>query len=79
MEDEVLSARDPALGCPEHSPRVNLWFVVPNDDRAFFGDEQRDDVRCAHQAYFNLKDHPEHARNAAHHRWSRLLTWCARG
>ena len=56
---------------------ANTWLVVPNDEGVFQANETLDEVRCVHpvQAYLDLQEHPERAKEAAEELHSRLLTW----
>ena len=55
---------------------ANTWIVVPNDEGVFQANEMLDEVRCVHpvQAYLDLQEHPERAKEAAEELHSRLLT-----
>ena len=55
------------LGFREESRGANTWLVIPNDEGVFDGASEVDGVRCVHpvQAYLDLKNHPERAREAA--------------
>ena len=56
---------------------ANTWFVVPNDEGVLQANETLEEVRCVHpvQAYLDLQEHPERAKEAAEELHSRLLTW----
>lgn len=56
---------------------ANTWIVVPNDEGVFQANETLKEVRCVHpvQAYLDLQEHPERAKEAAEELYSRLLTW----
>ena len=56
-----------ALGFRSESRGANAWLVVPKDEGVFHGARLVDDIRCVHpvQAFLDLKDHPERAREAA--------------
>lgn len=55
------------LGFREVESGANTWLVVPNDEGVFQGASDRDGVRCVHpvQAYLDLREHPERAKEAA--------------
>ena len=55
------------LGFREEPRGANTWLVVPNDEGVFMGSEVVDDIRCVHpvQAYVDLKEQPERAKEAA--------------
>ena len=62
----------------QSEPRgANTWLVVPNDEGVFQANETLEEVRCVHpvQAYLDLQEHPERAKEAAEELHSRLLTW----
>ncbi len=65
-----------ALGFREESRGENVWLVVPNDERVFYGAAEREGVRCVHpvQAYLDLKDHPERSAEAAEQLRRRFLS-----
>ena len=56
---------------------ANTLIVVPNDEGVFQANETLEEVRCVHpvQAYLDLQEHPERAKEAAEELYSRLLTW----
>jgi len=56
-----------SLGFRKESRGANIWLVVPNDQGVFHGAQLVRGMRCVHpvQAYLDLKDHPERAREAA--------------
>lgn len=66
-----------SLGFREEARGANVWIVVPKDDGVFQGADQRDGITCVHpvQAYLDLKDHPERAKEAAEHLRAELLKW----
>ena len=70
-----------SLGFREGEQGSNAWLVVPNDEGVFQGATDRDGVRCVHpvQAYLDLKEHPERAKEAAQELRTDLLTWSADG
>ena len=55
------------LGFRDESRGANTWLVVPYDEGVFDGASEVEEVRCVHpvQAYLDLKNHPERAREAA--------------
>ena len=63
------------LGFREEPRGANTWLVIPNDEGVFDGASEVEGVRCVHpvQAYLDLKNHPERAREAAAELRSRLL------
>ena len=63
------------LGFREESRGANTWLVIPNDEGVFDGASEVEGVRCVHpvQAYLDLKNHPERAREAAAELRSGLL------
>ena len=65
-----------SLGFRRESRGANTWLVVPNDEGVFHGAQPVNDIRCVHpvQAYLDLKDHPERAREAADELRSRRLS-----
>jgi hypothetical protein len=67
------------IGFREETRGENVWLVVPNDEGVFQGASDRDGVACVHpvQAYLDLKDHPERAKEAADHLRAELLDWSA--
>jgi hypothetical protein len=69
------------LGFRESERGANTWLVVPNDEGVFHGTSDRDGVRCVHpvQAYLDLKEHPERAKEAAEQLRKDLLRWNAHG
>ncbi len=69
------------LGLQEEERGANVWLVVPKDEGVFQGAEERDGVVCVHpvQAYLDLKDQPERAKEAADHLRAELLKWSADG
>ncbi len=69
------------LGLREEERGANVWLVVPKDEGVFQGAEKRDRVVCVHpvQAYLDLKDQPERAKEAADHLRAELLKWSANG
>lgn len=66
-----------SLGFREEERGANVWIVVPKDEGAFQGTDQRDGITCVHpvQAYLDLKDQPERAKEAADHLRAELLKW----
>ena len=60
---------------------ANLWLVLPDDEGVFHGSQLQDGIRCvsAVQAYLDLKDQPERAKDAAVELRRRLLNWGKRG
>ncbi len=71
--DEFLGS----LGYRDDPRGANTWLVIPNDSGVFQGAELRDGVRCVHpvQAYLDLKQHPERAKEAAERLRSEMLNW----
>jgi hypothetical protein len=69
------------LGFQEEARGANVWLVVPKDEGVFQGAGERDGVVCVHpvQAYLDLKDQPERAKDAADHLRAELLKWSADG
>ena len=65
------------LGVREEAQGSNVWLVFPNDQGVFHGAGDRDGIRCVHpvQAYLDLSDHPERAKEAAQQLRSDFLTW----
>ena len=65
------------LGFREESRGANTWLAIPNDEGVFDGASEVEGVRCVHpvQAYLDLQNHPERAREAAAELRSRLLLW----
>ena len=63
------------LGFREEPRGANTWLVIPNDEGVFHGASEVEKVRCVHpvQAYLDLKNHPERAREAAAELRSGLL------
>ena len=63
------------LNFREESRGANTWLVIPNDEGVFDGASEVEGVRCVHpvQAYLDLKNHPERAREAAEELRSGLL------
>jgi MarR family protein/transcriptional regulator with AbiEi antitoxin domain of type IV toxin-antitoxin system len=55
------------LGFREGEAGANTWLVVPNDEGVFDGASDQDGMRCVHpiQAYLDLQEHPERAKEAA--------------
>ena len=73
---EVSSAALMAdIGFRNESRGANTWLVIPNDEGVFDGASEVEGIRCVHpvQAYLDLKDHPERAREAASELRSGLL------
>ena len=62
-------------GFREEPRGANTWLVIPNDEGVFDGASEVEGIRCVHpvQAYLDLKDHPERAREAAAELRSGLL------
>jgi len=65
----------------EEARGANTWLVTPKDEGVFHGVADRDGVDCVHpvQAYLDLEDHPERAREAADHLRTKLLNWNKNG
>lgn len=65
------------LGFREEERGANVWIVVPKDEGVFQGADQRDGIACVHpvQAYLDLKDQPERAKEAAEQLRAELLKW----
>lgn len=65
------------LGFREAELGANTWLVVPNDEGVFDGASDHEGVRCVHpiQAYLDLKEHPERAKEAAEQLRKDLLRW----
>ena len=63
------------IGFREEPRGANTWLVIPNDEGVFDGASEVEEIRCVHpvQAYLDLKDHPERAREAAAELRSGLL------
>jgi hypothetical protein len=61
----------------EEGRGANVWLVIPKDQGVFHGVADRDGVACVHpvQAYLDLQDHPERAKEAADHLRAELLDW----
>ena len=70
---EVLDA----LGFREEERGANVWLVIPKDEGVFQGVDERDGIACVHpvQAYLDLKDQPERAKEAADQLRAELLKW----
>ena len=70
---EVLES----LGFREDERGANVWLVVPKDQGVFQGADERDGITCVHpvQAYLDLKDQPERAKEAAEQLRSAVLNW----
>lgn len=70
---EVLES----LGFREEGRGANVWLVVPKDEGVFQGADERDGITCVHpvQAYLDLKDQPERAKEAAQQLRAELLKW----
>jgi len=70
---EVLES----LGFREEERGANVWLVIPKDEGVFQGVDERDGIVCVHpvQAYLDLKDQPERAKEAAEHLRAELLKW----
>ena len=66
-----------SLGFREEERGANVWIVVPKDEGVFQGADERDGIMCVHpvQAYLDLKDRPERAKEAAEHLRAELLKW----
>lgn len=69
------------LGFREEERGANVWLVVPKDEGVFQGADERDGVVCVHpvQAYLDLKDQPERAKEAADQLRAELMKWSADG
>lgn len=69
------------LGFREEARGANVWLVVPSDEGVFHGVADRAGVACVHpvQAYLDLKDHPERAKEAADRLRADLLNWSTDG
>lgn len=69
------------VGFREEARGANVWLVIPNDEGVFHGAADHDGVSCVHpvQAYLDLLDHPERAKEAADHLRSELLDWSTDG
>lgn len=67
------------LGFREEARGANVWIVIPKDEGVFQGADERDGVVCVHpvQAFLDLKDQPERAKEAAEHLRAELLKWSA--
>lgn len=65
------------VGFREEERGANVWLVVPKDEGVFQGADDQDGVACVHpvQAYLDLKDQPERAKEAADHLRTELLKW----
>ena len=63
------------LGFREEPRGANTWLAIPNDEGVFDGASEVKGIRCVHpvQAYLDLQNHPERAREAAAELRSRLL------
>ena len=63
------------IGFREEPRGANTWLVIPNDEGVLDGASEVEGIRCVHpvQAYLDLKDHPERAKEAAAELRSRLL------
>jgi len=68
-----------SLGLREEERGANVWLVVPKDEGVFQGAKESDRVVCVHpvQAYLDLMDQPERAKEAADHLRAELLKWSA--
>ena len=60
---------------------ANLWFVVPDDVGVFRESRRQAGIRCVSpvQAYLDLKDQPERAKDAAIELRKKLLDWGRHG
>lgn len=69
------------LGFREGEQGANAWLVVPNDEGVFHGAGDHEGVRSVHpvQAYVDLKEHPERAKEAALQLRRDLLKWGVNG
>jgi DNA-binding Lrp family transcriptional regulator len=69
------------VGFREEARGANVWLVIPNDEGVFHGAADHEGVSCVHpvQAYLDLLDHPERAKEAADHLRSELLDWSTDG
>jgi hypothetical protein len=67
------------LGLREEVRGANVWIAIPKDEGVFQGANERDGVVCVHpvQAYLDLKDQPERAKEAAEQLRAALLKWSA--
>lgn len=65
------------LGFREEERGANVWLVVPKDEGVFQGGGERDGIACVHpvQAYLDLKDQPERAKEAAEQLRAEFLNW----
>jgi hypothetical protein len=83
----VYVGREPAdellkrLAFSEDPRGANTWLVVPNDKGVFHGAGEKEGIRCVHpvQAYLDLKDQPERAREAAERLRKEYLNWRTNG
>jgi hypothetical protein len=83
----VYVGREPAdellkrLAFNEDPRGANTWLVVPNDKGVFHGAGEKEGIRCVHpvQAYLDLKDQPERAREAAERLRKQYLNWRTNG
>lgn len=77
VEEEPLRSLKSELKFRDDSRGANLWLVVPNDIGVFQGAENRDGVHCVHpvQAFLDLADHPERARDAAQRVREEYFKW----
>ena len=61
----------------EEPKGANLWLVIPDDEGVFHGSKSQDRIRCVSpvQAYLDLKNQPERAKDAALDLRRKLLNW----
>ncbi|MCC7141959.1 MAG: hypothetical protein IT349_07625, partial [Candidatus Eisenbacteria bacterium] len=69
------------LGLREEARGANVWLAVPKDEGVFQGSREIEQVVCVHpvQAYLDLKDQPERAKEAAERLRAEFLKWSACG
>ncbi|MBK8231534.1 MAG: MarR family transcriptional regulator [Candidatus Eisenbacteria bacterium] len=67
------------LGLREEARGANVWLAVPKDEGVFQGSREIEQVGCVHpvQAYLDLKDQPERAKEAAERLRAEFLKWSA--
>ncbi len=66
-----------SLGFREEERGANVWLVIPKDEGVFQGMNEQEGITCVHpvQAYLDLTDQPERAKEAAEHLRAELLNW----
>ena len=77
VADRPASELLESLGFREEERGANVWLVIPKDEGVFQGMTERDGITCVHpvQAYLDLLDQPERAKEAAEQLRAELLNW----